>query len=186
MIKFLKRLKLNFIHLKERKFGHNFADTINLWVHFMFLFAWIWESFPFFLRCRKNTIYRTTLTNELSNVGNTITSLKQNDILHVILYGDKNFDNDNNQNMMGTKTLKAIEIKVYLPQPSNLSDTIVIRNGKIVSKHGPYCWYFRLNLKYLGWPYRGYMKTAENGVFCEGFFNQNDFEAALATFCCYD
>ena len=27
---------------------------------------------------------------------------------------------------------------------------IVIRNGKIVWKHGPYCWYFPLNLKYLG------------------------------------
>ena len=40
---------------------------------------------------------------------------------------------------------------------------IVIRNGKIVWKQGPYCWYFRLNLKYLGWPYRAYIKRAKNG-----------------------
>ena len=26
----------------------------------------------------------------------------------------------------------------------------------------------------------------KNGGFCEGLFNENDFEAVLATFCCYD
>ena len=63
---------------------------------------------------------------------------------------------------------------------------IVIGNGKIVWKHGPFCWYFRLNLKYLGWPYRAYIKTAKNGDFCEELLSENDFEAVLATFCCYD
>ena len=50
--------------------------------------------------------------------------------------------------------------------------TIVIRNGKIVWKHGPYCWYFRLTLKYLGWPYRAYIKTAKNGGFYEELLSQ--------------
>ena len=68
----------------------------------------------------------------------------------------------------------------------NLSFTIVIRNGKIVWKHGSCCLYFRLNLKYLGWPYREYIKTAKNGDFCEELLSENDFEAVLATFCCYD
>ena len=62
--------------------------------------------------------------DELSNLGNTITSLKQNDLLNVILYGEKNFDSNNNQSMMRTKTLKGIAIKVYSPQPSNLSDAL--------------------------------------------------------------
>ena len=66
--------------------------------------------------------------NELSNVGNSITSLKQNDILNVILYGDKNFDSNNNQSMMGTKTFVAIAMKVYSPQPPNLSDTTFMSN----------------------------------------------------------
>ena len=48
----------------------------------------------------------------------------------------------------------------------NFCWNIVIRNGKIVWKHGAYCWYFRLNLKHLGWPYRVYIKTAKNGDFC--------------------
>ena len=63
--------------------------------------------------------------------------------------------------------------------------TIVIRNGKLIWKHRPHCWYFRLNLKYLGWPYREYSKTATNGSFWEELVSENDFEAVLATFCCY-
>ena len=41
-------------------------------------------------------------------------------------------------------------------------------------------------MKYLGWPYREYIKTANNGGFCEKLLSENDFEAVLATFCCYD
>ena len=43
-----------------------------------------------------------------------------------------------------------------------------------------------INVKYLGWPYRAYNKTAKNGNFCEKLLSENDFEAVLATFCCYD
>ena len=63
---------------------------------------------------------------------------------------------------------------------------IVIRNWKIVWKHGLYCLYFCWNLKYFGWPYREYIKTAKNASFCEELLSENDFEAVLATFCCYD
>ena len=45
---------------------------------------------------------------------------------------------------------------------------------------------FCLNLKYLGWPYRAYIRTAKNGDFCEELLSENDFETVLATFCCYD
>ena len=30
------------------------------------------------------------------------------------------------------------------------------------------------------------MKTAKNGDFCDELLSENDFEAALASFCCYD
>ena len=63
---------------------------------------------------------------------------------------------------------------------------IVIRNGRIVWKHGLFCWYFGLSLKYLEWPYREYIKTAKNGDFCEELLSENDFEAVLTTFYCYD
>ena len=32
---------------------------------------------------------------------------------------------------------------------------------------------------------RAYIKTAKNGDFCEEWLSENDFEVALATFCCY-
>ena len=64
--------------------------------------------------------------------------------------------------------------------------TIVIRNGKIVWKHGPYCWYFCLNLKYLGWPYSAYIKKAKNGEFCEELLSESVVEVVLATFCYCD
>ena len=60
--------------------------------------------------------------NELSIVGNTITSLKQYDLLNVIRYRDKNFESNKNQSMMGTQTLIGIAIKVYSAQLPNLSD----------------------------------------------------------------
>ena len=63
---------------------------------------------------------------------------------------------------------------------------IVIRNQKIVWKHRPYCWYFCLNLKYLGCPCREYTKTSKNGGFFEELLSENDFQAVLATFCCHD
>ena len=42
---------------------------------------------------------------------------------------------------------------------------IVTRSGKVVFKQGPHCWFFRLNLKFLLWPYRRYIKIAKNGCF---------------------
>ena len=56
-------------------------------------------------------------------------------------------------------------------------DSLVIR---------PYCRYFRLNLKYLGWSYKEYIKTRKNSAFCEGLVDENDFEVVLAIFCCYN
>ena len=43
-----------------------------------------------------------------------------------------------------------------------------------------------MNLKYPGWPYREYIKTAKNDGFCEELLSKNDGEAVLATFYCYD
>ena len=35
-------------------------------------------------------------------------------------------------------------------------------------------------------PYRKYIKTAKNGGFCEELLSENDFEAALVNFYCYE
>ena len=66
-----------------------------------------------------------------------------------------------------------------------VNHNIVLRNGKIAWKHGPYWWYFPLKLKQWGWSYRQYINTAKNGNFCEELHGENDFDAILLTFCCY-
>ena len=43
-----------------------------------------------------------------------------------------------------------------------------------------------LNWKFLGWLYREYIKIAKNDDFWEDLLSENDFEAVLTTFCCYD
>ena len=48
---------------------------------------------------------------------------------------------------------------------------IIIRNGKIVWKHGPYCWHFCLRSK-LEWLYKEYIKTPKNGYFQWGIFKR--------------
>ena len=73
-----------------------------------------------------------------------------------------------------------------IPNHNFTSVTIVIKNRKIVRKHEPYSWYFRFSLKYLGWPYRAYIKTAKNDNFCQELLSKSDFEAVLANFCCCD
>ena len=44
---------------------------------------------------------------------------------------------------------------------------------------------FLLELEYLGWPSREYMKTAKNGSFSEKLLSENDFEAVAESFCLY-
>ena len=38
----------------------------------------------------------------------------------------------------------------------------------------------------MGLLYREYIKTVKNGNFCEELLIENDFEAILVNFCCYD
>ena len=35
-------------------------------------------------------------------------------------------------------------------------------------------------------PYRKHIKAAKNGGFCEELLSENDFEAVLVNFCCYE
>ena len=70
----INRLCLGFSHLREYKFRHNFADTVNP------LCSCTLETENtehFFLRCQKNLSARTTLMNELNNISNAINYLTQ-------------------------------------------------------------------------------------------------------------
>ena len=74
------------------------------------------------------------------------------------------------------ENINEINTKLYQTQLlSNRCETISV-----------HCLYFHLNLKYLGQPYRTYIKTAKNGDFYQELLNKNDFLPVLATFCYQD
>ena len=100
-VKLINRLRLGFSHLRERKFRHNFADTMNP------LCSWTLETEKAFLSTVPNNLSaRTTLLNELNNISNA--SLNSTYFIRVILYGDKYFDNATNFKMI-TATIKFIK-----------------------------------------------------------------------------
>ena len=104
-VKLINRLRLGFSHLREHKFRHNFADTVNP------LCSCTLETENtehFFLRRQNNLSARTTLMNELSDISSAINSLNSTYFIRVILYGDKNFDNVTHFKII-TATIKFIK-----------------------------------------------------------------------------
>ena len=105
-IKLLTRLRLGFSHLSEHKFRHNFADSLNLLCSCSLETE---STLYFFLHCQNYTTLRRALMTDLKNFNDTIMSLNENDLLHVILYGNKNFDNIMNISIL-TATIKFIKV----------------------------------------------------------------------------
>ena len=104
-IKVLHRLRLSFSHLREHKFKHNFADTVNP----LYLCSLETESTEhYFLRCHNYVTFRTTLMNELSCINSKFNTLEFDELVRTTLYGDKHFDNDSNLKML-TVTINFIK-----------------------------------------------------------------------------
>ena len=100
----LNRLRLGFSHLRQHKFRHNFADTVNP----LCSCALETESTDhFFLHCQSYVSFCTALMNELSSISSGIISLRPSAFLEVILYGDKMFSDSSNQQIL-TATISCI------------------------------------------------------------------------------
>ena len=81
-VRSLSRLRLGFSNLREYKFRHNFANTLNP----LCLCSLETEDTEYhFLCCQNNLSLRTTLMNDLNNINNAIASLNSNNLLRVIL-----------------------------------------------------------------------------------------------------
>ena len=103
--KLLNRLRLGFSHLREHKFRHNFADTVNP----LCSCALETESTDhFFLHCQSYVSFCTALMNELSSISSGIISLRPSALLEVILYGDKMLSDNTNQQIL-TATINYIK-----------------------------------------------------------------------------
>ena len=93
-IKLLNRLRVDFCHLNKHKFRQNFADTLN---RLCSCYLETESMAHFFLRCRSYDNIRVTLMNELNHIDNSITSRQPNELLRVILYGDRKFKGNVNK-----------------------------------------------------------------------------------------
>ena len=82
-IKILNRLRVDFSHLNEHKFRHNFLDTLN---PLCSCSLEIESTAHFFLCCRYFNNIRITIMNELNDIYNSITSRQPNELLRLILY----------------------------------------------------------------------------------------------------
>ena len=106
------RSLLGFSYLSEHKFRQNFADSLNP------LCSCVLETEStshFFLRCQNYTTLRRALMTDLKNINDVITSLNENDLRHVILYGNKNFDSNINISIL-TATIKFIKVSERFDQ----------------------------------------------------------------------
>ena len=112
-IKVLTRLQLGFSHLSEHIFRHNFADSLNPLCSYSLETQ---STLQFFLGCQNYTTLRRAFMTELKNINDAIMSLNENDLLHVILSGNTNFDNNLNRSIL-TATIKFIKDSKRFDQP---------------------------------------------------------------------
>ena len=104
-IKLLHRLWLSFSHLGEHKFRHNFADTVN---PLCSCSLEIESSEHHFLCCHKYVTFHTTLINELNSINSKFNTFEPDELVRIILYGDKNFDNHSHSKII-TATINFIK-----------------------------------------------------------------------------
>ena len=110
-IKLLTRLQLGFSHLFKHKFRQNSADSLN-----PLCSGSLESTLHFFLRCQNYTSLRTALMTDLKNINDDIMSLNESDLLHVMLYGNKTFDNNTNISIL-TATVRFIKGSERFDQP---------------------------------------------------------------------
>ena len=92
-LKLLTRPRVGFSHLIEHKFKHNFQDTLNP------LYPCSLEAedtYHFFMRCQSFSNQRNVLFDDLNSINSEILKMSENEIVQVLLFGNKRFYNDMN------------------------------------------------------------------------------------------
>ena len=96
--KFLTRLRLEFIHLKEHKFGHGFTDSINPMCAYG---ADVETTEHFLLCCHFYSTQRLELFDNLERANPDFKNLSDKDQVSFMLYGSKTNTSENfNQNII--------------------------------------------------------------------------------------
>ena len=96
-IKLLTRLRLDFSHLKEHKFRHNFNDSLNP----MCACSLEPEStLHFLLHCHYYDNIRLSLMSELHSIDASISLLDDTNLVNLLLFGDKKYDLNTNRSIL--------------------------------------------------------------------------------------
>ena len=97
-LKFLTRLRLNFSHLREHKFRHNFQDTLNPLCSCINLETE--TTGHYLLRCVFYTNIRTTLLENLVEIVGNIENFSDDQLIFLLLYGDANYNTEKNNSIL--------------------------------------------------------------------------------------
>ena len=90
-LKLLTRLRVNFSHLREHKFRHNFFDTLNP----LCSCSLETESTKhYLLRCPTYSCIRKTLIDNISELTGSISNLSDDKLVELLLYGNETYSID--------------------------------------------------------------------------------------------
>ena len=96
-LKLLTRLRVNFSHLREHKFRHNFLDTLNP----LCSCSLETESTKhYLLRCPTYSRIRKTLIDNISELIGSITNLSDDKLVELLLYGNETYSIDINTSLL--------------------------------------------------------------------------------------
>ena len=90
----ITRLRLDFSHLREHKFKHNFGDALNPLCSCSIEAE---STSHYFLRCHFFDALRATLMNDLKNINSDLPILRDENFTNILLYGNQKFDDKTNQ-----------------------------------------------------------------------------------------
>ena len=93
-LKFLTRLRLDFNHLNEHRFRHNFQDCLNPLCSFSLQTE---DTIHYLLHCHHFSQHRIDLINSVKYIFEDFDSLSDNSKKDLLLYGDPRFDINKNK-----------------------------------------------------------------------------------------
>ena len=85
----ITRLRLDFSHLREHKFKHNFRDTLNLLCSCSIE---VESTSHYFLRCHFFDALRAALMNDLRNIDSDLPTPGDENLTNILLCGNQKYD----------------------------------------------------------------------------------------------
>ena len=98
-VKYLTRLRIEFSHLKEHKFKHNFQDSINPMCS-----CNIETKIHFFLHCLHFNTQRQTLFDKITTIDASILTENKDIIVNTFLFGKPNNEKSFKKAMLNGST----------------------------------------------------------------------------------